>query len=109
MGLLDSLKSLFPPPSGGDANGYFIYVQCSKCGEALRVRVDRRWDLAQEFGVNDRVCGHTLNKDIIGSGRCFQAIHVHQELDGGYKVKKQEITNGKFLTPEEYATLSGRM
>ena len=109
MSFLDTIKAILSSPGrDSDPNAYWLYVQCNKCGEVLRVRVDRRWDLAQEFGNNDRVSGHILNKDIVGSGRCFQAIHVHQELDGGYKVKKQEITNGRFLTPEEYAALSGR-
>ena len=102
MGVFGDLKALFSPRVDDDANAYWLYVQCNKCGEALRVRVDRRWDLAQEFGQDDTVSGHSLNKDVVGSQRCFQAIHVHQELDRSYKVKKQEITNGKFLTKQEY-------
>ena len=106
MGLFDGLRSLFSGgPGGDDPNAYWIYVQCGKCGEALRVRVDRRWDLAQVFANDDRVAGYMVTKDIVGSQRCFQPIQVHQEFDKGYKLKKQEITNGKFLTRQEYEAL----
>ena len=110
MGFLDGLKSFFASSGSGsgdeDAAAYWIYVQCAKCGEVLKVRVDRRYDLMQEFGETDRVSGYSLHKDIIGSNRCFQAIHVDQRLDAGYKVKGQEITNGRFLTKEEYERMA---
>ena len=92
--------------AAGDANAYWVYVQCAKCGEALKVRVDRRYDLMQEFEDQDRVSGYSLHKDIIGSNRCFVPIQVTQRLDAGHKVKSQEITNGRFLTKEEYESLA---
>jgi hypothetical protein len=108
MGLLDGLRSLLSGGSAeaGDANAYWVYVQCAKCGEVLKVRVDRRYDLMQEFADQDRVSGYSLHKDIIGSNRCFQPIHVTQQLDAGFKVKSQEITNGRFLTKEEYESMA---
>lgn len=107
MGILDGLKGLLSGGAGGgDGTAYWVYVQCAKCGEALKVRVDRRYDLMQEFGDSDRVAGYSLHKDIIGSGRCFQPIHVDQELDTGYRVKKQQITNGRFLTAAEFETMT---
>ena len=112
MGILDGLKGLFAGGAGGpgsgsaDGNAYWVYVQCAKCGEALKVRVDRRYDLMQEFGDGERVAGYSLHKDIMGSGRCFQMIRVDQELDAGYRIKKQQISNGRFLTPAEYETMA---
>ena len=109
MGLLDGLRSMFSAGSGGpagDANAYWVFVQCAKCGEALKVRVDRRYDLMQEFEEQDRVSGYSLHKAIIGSNRCFVPIQVTQRLDTSHKVKSQEITNGRFLTKEEYESLA---
>jgi hypothetical protein len=108
MGLLDGLRSMLSggSDSAGDANAYWVYVQCAKCGEALKVRVDRRYDLMQEFSDQDRVSGYTLYKAIIGSNRCFQPINVTQRLDASHKVKSQEISNGRFLTKEEYESLA---
>ena len=107
MGILDSLKGLLAGGTGGDdPNAYWVYVQCGKCGEALKVRVDRRYDLMQEFGDSDRVAGYSLHKEIIGSGRCFQMIRVDQELDTSYRIKKQQISNGRFLTPAEYEAMT---
>ena len=108
MGLLDSLKALFlGGGAGGDGTAYWIYVQCGRCGEALKVRVDRRWDLSQEYGDRDRVSGYSLHKDIVGSRRCFQVIQVEQDLDATARVKTQRITGGRFLTRQEYESLAG--
>ncbi len=107
MGFLDSLKAVV---SGGvaksDSSAYWLYVQCARCGEALKVRVDRRWDLMQEFGDQDRVSGYSLHKDIVGSRRCFQVIHVDQDLDASGRVTTQRITDGKFLSQQEYEALA---
>jgi hypothetical protein len=105
MGMTDRIKAMLP---GGEGNGtaYWVYVQCGRCGEALRVRVDRRWDLMQEFDDRDRVAGYSLHKDIVGSRRCFQVIHVDQDLDASARVKAQRITGGRFLTRQEYESLA---
>ncbi len=108
MGLLDGLRSILSGGGAapGDTTAYWVYVQCDKCGEALKVRVDRRYDLMQEFEDQDRVSGYSLHKDIIGSNRCFVPIHVMQRLDTSHKVKSQEITNGRFLTKEQYESMA---
>ena len=61
------LKNLF---GGGksaarDEHAMFYYVQCKKCGEKVRVRVDARWDLDQEYeGQGDLVSGYVARKEV---------------------------------------------
>jgi hypothetical protein len=80
-----------------------VYVGCSRCGEAIRVRVDRRYDLASEW--RDPGPAHTLHKDIVGE-RCFQRISVDVGFDTGFKIVEQHIRGGEFLTEEAYQRVS---
>lgn len=107
MSIFNAFKSLFSPGRGdATADAYWLYVQCNKCGEAIRIRINKTWDLAQEFGDDEQVSGYTLHKEILGQ-KCPQLIYVRQELDVHYRVQHQEVTNGRFLTQEEYEALAG--
>ena len=80
----------------------WIYVACSRCGEAIRVRTDRRYDLVSEMRDPGEVGpAYTLHKDIVGV-RCFQRIAVDVELDHRLQVIEQRISGGRWLTEEEY-------
>jgi len=50
MGFLDGLKSMFAGGSMADG-GYYIYVRCSRCGEAIRTRVNLSNDPSEQEGV----------------------------------------------------------
>lgn len=107
MSIFSVFKSLLSPgQKDAIADAYWLYVQCNRCGEAIRVRISKTWDLAQEFSNDDRVSGYTLHKEILGQ-KCPQLIYVRQELDAHYRVQHQEITNGRFLTEKEYKALVG--
>jgi hypothetical protein len=82
------------------------YVRCSRCGEAIRVRVDRRYDLASEWrDPGEPGPAHTMHKDIVGE-RCFQRISVDVGFDTGFKIVEQHIRGGEFLTEEAYQRMS---
>jgi hypothetical protein len=97
MGFLDDLKSLFSGGSGGDG-GYYVYVRCHRCGEALRTRINLRNDLSA-----DDAGGYVLRKTLVGSGRCFERIEVTLTFGGSHQLTHREITGGDFITAEEYA------
>ena len=97
MGFLDGLKSMFAGGSMADG-GYYIYVRCSRCGEAIRTRVNLRNDPSEQEGG-----GFTLSKTLVGSaGRCFQRIEVTLTFDGARRVTEREITGGEFITAQEF-------
>ncbi len=87
----------------GDA--FLLYVRCDHCGEIVRVRIDPRWDLAQEF--DDDVTGYSLQKDIVGSA-CNRVITVRMAFDRGYNVITREIEGGRFADREEFDTSQTR-
>jgi hypothetical protein len=80
----------------------WIYVACSRCGEAIRVRVDQRYDLASEMrDPGEAGPAYTLHKDIVGA-QCFQRIAVDIEFDQRLQVIERRISGGRWLTEEEY-------
>ncbi len=81
---------------------FWIYVRCRRCGEAIRVRADRRYDLVSEMlDHGEAGPAYTLHKDIVGE-RCFQRIAVDLTFDRRQQVVDQKITGGEFLSEAEY-------
>lgn len=80
----------------------WVYVECSRCGEAIRVRADRRYDLASEMREpGEPGAAYTMHKDIVGT-RCFQRIEVDVGLDQRLQVIEHRIRGGRWLTADEY-------
>jgi hypothetical protein len=116
MSFLDSLrKALGGSPdskgSGGgkssfgdDANTYWIYAQCRRCGEPLKARVN----MMNEPSEVDDGEGWVVRKGLVGSGvnRCFQTVEVTLRFDAQKKnVIDGEAVGGKLLTAEEYEAI----
>jgi hypothetical protein len=97
MGWLDGLKSLFGGAGAGGDGGYYVYVRCKRCGEALRTRVNLRNDLSL-----DDSGGYVLHKTLVGSRRCFERIEVTMTFGGARQLTNREISGGEFITAEEY-------
>ncbi len=85
-----------------DANAVYYFVRCDKCGEALRIRIDRRWDLEQEFeGEGDAVSGYVSTKEVIGK-KCFQMMQLTVHFDRSYREVGKELLRGTFITRQEF-------
>jgi len=101
VSLLRRLAGLLRGPSAGPGRGDALtfYVRCSRCGEVIRVRADRRWDLLQEY--DEGVTGYTLHKDVLGV-RCNQLMHLRVAFDPNYRVTEQDVEGGSLTTPQAY-------
>ena len=117
MGFLDNLRKVLGGQGtgrtagggssfgAGDANTYWVYAKCRRCGEPLRGRVN----LANDPSQDEDGEGWIVRKGLIGSGanRCFQTVEVTLKFDP----KKQTMTageavGGKLITAEEYQALA---
>lgn len=96
-GLLGSGKK--PESAGG--NALWLYVQCDRCGEKIRVRVNREHDLSSEYDANDQVSSYFTHKEIIGQN-CFNRIQVDLTFDSRRRLTEQHIQGGTFITAEAY-------
>lgn len=95
MGFLDSIKSMFAGEP--EQNEYWVYVQCRRCREVIKTRIDLRNDLSE---TDDG--GYTVNKTLVGSNLCFERINITLFFDRSRRLVDQQIERGQFITAEEY-------
>jgi hypothetical protein len=89
-------------PRQESASALWIYVACGRCGEAIGIRTDRRYDLVSEMrDPGEAGPAYTMHKDIVGT-RCFQRIAVDLEFDSRLQISERRISGGRWLTAEEY-------
>jgi hypothetical protein len=89
-----------------DQFGMLYYVKCKKCGEVLRLRLDRRWDLQQEFEASgDVVSGYVATKEVMGT-QCFNMMHVEITFDSGHREKNREVRGGEFVSIADYEAVA---
>ena len=97
MSVLRRLGALFGGSRSEDANALRFAVRCSRCGEVIRVRADKRYDLEQEFAdEDDRVVGYTLHKEVLGN-RCPRLVQVTMRFDRARREVSREIEGGEFV------------
>jgi hypothetical protein len=94
MGLL---KRLFGAGESHDRDALWLYVRCDYCGQKLKIRVDRRFDLRHDFERG----GYKLDKEIM-DGTCFSLMMARLCFDAGQRILSQELEGGTFLTREEF-------
>ncbi len=102
MGFFQKLSRLFSPaPQKADDASYWINVQCSRCGEVIRARVDLRNDLSINYTEAGAIAGYFCRKVLMGSGRCYQQIEVELSFSPDHRLASQEIHGGKFVPEGE--------
>lgn len=93
------LKKLFGGGSDDDSassgDGFFIYVQCDRCQERLRLRIIKQHDL------NYAGHGYVWHKTIV-DGRCFQQMPAIVHFDRNLDVVSEEIEGGHFISKAEF-------
>jgi hypothetical protein len=85
-------------------NAFWLYVRCSACGEAIRVRVHREHDLSADYEGGG--ASYYCHKEIIGQS-CFRRVKVDLFFNGMREVTERRIDGGEFITREEYDAAQG--
>jgi hypothetical protein len=94
MGILNKLfKGLTLPKPDQDV--LWIYIQCSNCGEKIKVRINPRTDLVPESGDTPGSV-YTLHKEAIDN-KCYRLIKIYLEFNANRSIIKQNIQGGQFV------------
>jgi hypothetical protein len=104
MNILKKLgKIISSPPSPRTDRSQYLYVQCNKCGEKLRARVDIWNELTQEYdGNSDSAVSYFCRKVLVGEKLCYQPIELRLKFDKNHKLVEQNIIGGKYIDEAEF-------
>lgn len=95
MNLLKKLAGLLAPAASHNPE-YRVEVQCDRCGEVIRARVDLHNDLSIEYGQQGEVT-YFCRKGLMGNQRCYQIIEVELSFDSQRRLLNREVHHGKFV------------
>lgn len=95
MGFLKQLGKLLNPKASSDEWVYWVSVECNRCGEPIRSRIDLRNDLSANYQETGNMTYFT-RKILMGEGHCFQRIEVELTFDKDRKLMDRQISGGKF-------------
>jgi hypothetical protein len=102
MSIFKKLGRLLASPSPKTERALYLNVQCNKCGEILRARVDLWNELTPDYdGKSDDPSSFHCRKVLVGENRCYQPIELRLKFDKNHKLVDQHITGGKFVDPDK--------
>ena len=106
MSFLKNFGKIFSTRAPDPNRAIYLYVQCRKCGEKLRARVDTYNELTPDFdGSSDQPSSFFCRKVMIGEKLCYQPIELRLKFDKNHKLVDKQITGGKFISEEEFSKI----
>lgn len=98
MNFLKRLSGIFAAPARrSGASSYSFAVQCNRCGEVIRSRVNWGADLSPDYDERGNVTTYFCRKVLVGTQRCYQPIEVTLTFDSRHQLSDKQITGGKFV------------
>ena len=95
MGFMKKLSSLFT--GSPKDSSFWIAVQCDRCGEIIRTRVDLNNDLSAEYGEAEGETSYFCRKVLIGKQGCYLPNEVELRFDAGRNLMEKQIKGGNFV------------
>jgi hypothetical protein len=74
-------------------------VKCNRCGEEIRVRMDRMNEPSPEYDEKGRVTHYIYRKDVLGQ-KCFNLIQVEFVFNSNFEMISSQVTGGKLIEPD---------
>jgi hypothetical protein len=103
MNLFERLRKILSSPAPRTERALYLYVQCNKCGEKLKARVDIWNELTPEYeGNSDDASSYFCRKVLVGEKQCYQPIELRLKFDKNHRLLDQTIMGGKFIDQGEF-------
>ena len=106
MGLLDALKSIFGLGGGAGSStdrGVYVYVQCNRCQDVVRVRINMGSEVSEISdepdddedlgGLANGAAKYVVSKGVVDS-KCFRPMKLRVLFDGRRRQLEQLIEGG---------------
>ena len=87
--------------SADTGNILWLYVRCDRCGEKIRVRINRNTDAQQEYDESGRPSHYLLRKEILGN-RCPALMSVAMQLDKAGRVVEHHAERCMVIDEREF-------
>ena len=97
MGIIKFLSGFFKSSFAGFGGEYWINVQCDRCGEVIRARLDLNNELSVDYSESEGETAFFCRKVLIGQQRCFQPIEVILKFDQNRKLTDRTVSGGQFV------------
>jgi hypothetical protein len=103
MNILKKLGKILSSPPPKTDRAMYLYVQCNKCGEKLRARVDVWNELTPEYdGKSDNAASYYCRKVLVGEKICYQPIELRLKFDKNHKLIEKQIYGGKYIDQADF-------
>jgi len=94
LNFLEKFKNLFNP---NDKSRFITFwVKCDKCGEEIKVLINKRTDLINEYENSQDKPSYLLKKEVLGNN-CQNLIKLIVGFDKNYNVVYNNVENGKLI------------
>ena len=105
--LSKALNRLFEGARGrslkGGGHAFSLVVRCGKCGELIRVRIDKDHELQAEYAEDaaegDHPTQYLLCKEVVGAN-CQNLIRFTLRFGADQRLCELSIEGGEFVEPE---------
>lgn len=81
----------------------WLYIKCNKCGKALKLFVNKNTDLENQYKEAGEAGPDYIMRKEAMDDKCFTRIFVRIEFDKSRNILSREITNGEFISEEEFS------
>ena len=113
MGLIDTLKSMFGfgGSNGSVDRGVYVYVQCNRCQDVVRVRINMSSEvseISEEPEDDEDLSGldyggakYIVSKGVVDS-KCFRPMKLRVLFDGRRKQVDQAVDGGTVVDQDAW-------
>jgi hypothetical protein len=107
MSFLKKIGNIFSSSPSNSDRIVYLYVQCSRCGEKMKARVDTWNELTPDYeGNSDDPASYFCRKVLVGEKLCFQPVELSLTFDKNRKLVNQEISGGMYIDQTDFEQLS---
>lgn len=82
------------------APAFLVTIECERCGELIRARIDKAHELQDVYGDDDdKPIGYVLTKELVGAN-CPNLVRLRIDFDAQQRPRDLGVEGGKLVHME---------